>query len=535
VPIATSAILLTGHQLGEGAVPVVLGLAIDDAVAQNDPAHLALWVAMLALAFATLSLSWRFGARAGARVRLGIAHELRLGLAAAVFDGRAPDNSGAVLTLAVSDARRVGESVRAAVGSVAALVLVLASMAAIARVSALLAALVLLGAAAMLAVAWLLSRPIEARSRAEQEAQASAAASAVDLIAGLRVLAGLRAGRAAAARYRGVSREAVRHATRAAGAEAAVDGLAGLLALAYLLAVAAGAAFAAARGAVSIGDLIAVLGLSQLLIDPLRGLAGVGPALRRGRASARRIDAVLGAPRPEPGTLEPARRGVPELVLDRVAAPGLDDVTLRVPPGALLGVAAPDPVAAESLLALLGGELRPAAGRVLVDGVELGQLAPAAARERVLAWPHGAFPIGATAAEVLGGADAPRRPVLSATVADDVLDRLPGGAAAPIDERGASLSGGERQRLALARLLAVDPPALVLHEPASALDAVTETAVADGIRTLRRGRTTVLVSTSPALLGRCDRVAFLVDGAIRAEGAHAELLARADYRAAVGR
>jgi len=490
---------------------------------------------VLALAFTTLSLSWRFGARAGARVRLGIAHELRLGLAAAVFDGRARDDSGAVLTLAVSDARRVGESVRSAIGSVAALVLVLASMAAIARVSPLLAALVLVGAAAMLAVTWLLSRPIEARSRAEQEAQASAASAAVDLIAGLRVLAGLRAGRAAAARYRGVSREAVRHATRAAGAEAAVDGLAGLLALTYLLAVAAGSALAAARGAVSIGDLIAVLGLSQLLIDPLRGLAGVWPALRRGRASAHRIDAVLGAARREPGTLEPAGGGVPELVLDGVVAPGLDGATLRVPPGTLLGVAAPEPAAAESVLALFGGELLPFAGRILVDGVELALLAPEAARERVLAWPHGAFPIGDTAAEVLGGADAPRPPVLQASAADDVLDRLPGGAAAAIDERGSSLSGGERQRLALARLLAVDPPALVLHEPASALDAVTETAVADGLRALRRGRTTVLVSTSPALLSRCDRVVFLIDGAVRAEGPHAELLDRPDYRAAVVR
>lgn len=534
-PILLAALLLTTHQLGEGAVPVVLGAAIDDAVAGGDPWRLTLWIGVLAAAFAVLSLSWRFGARNGARARLGTAHELRIGVAAAVLDGRARDDDGAVLTLAVSDARRVGDAVRLALSAVAALALLIGSLIAIARVSVLLAGLVLLGAVAMLGASWLLSRPIEARSRAEQEAQSLAATSAVDLVSGIRVLAGLRAGPAAALRYRDVSREAVRHATRAAGAEGAVDGLATLLAVAYLLVVAAGAALAAAQGAMSIGDVIAVLGLSQLLIDPLRGLAGVWPALRRGRVSGQRIDALLGAPPAPAGVLDPTGDGVPELALEAVVAPGLDGATLRIAPGTLQGLVAPEPETGAAVIALLGGELRPERGRILLDGAELSRLRPDAARGRLLAWPLGAFPLGETVAETLGSPDGRPAAALAASAADDVLDRLPGGMAAGIAEHGASLSGGERQRLALARLLVEDPPALVLHEPTSALDAVTETIVADGIRDARRARTTLLVTTSPALLDRCDRVALLVDGAVAAEGTHAELLAREDYRAAVGR
>lgn len=546
--IAAAAVLLTTHQLGEGAVPVVLGAAIDDAVNGGDPWRLVLWLAVLAAAFTALSLSWRFGARNGARVRLGIAHELRVAVGAAALDGRASIGGGALLTLAVSDARRVGDAVRLVLGALAGAILLLGSLAAIAWISPLLAAIVLVAAIAMLAVVGLLSRPIEARSRAEQEADARAAASAVDLIAGLRVLAGLRAGRAAAARYRGVSRDAVRHATRAARAEGAVAGLAALLAGAYLAVVGAASAFAAAHGTMSIGDVIAVLGLSQLLIDPLQGLAGVWPAVRRGRASGRRIDTVLRAERPAAGTAEAPRAPAPSLGLDAVAAPGLDGVTLRIGAGSFHGLVAPDPAVAGSIVALLGGEQRADRGRVLVEEHDLAKLRPDAARTCVLAWPHGAFPPGETVAEVLGGRtpgrsgpgdDGPVGPasamVLAATAADDVLDRLPDGADAVLTEQGAALSGGERQRLALARLLLADPPALVLEDPTSALDAVTEAAVAGGLHDVRRGRTTLVLTASPAILGRCDRVTLILDGTVRAEGTHAELLQRADYRAAVAR
>jgi putative ABC transport system ATP-binding protein len=105
---------------------------------------------------------------------------------------------------------------------------------------------------------------------------------------------------------------------------------------------------------------------------------------------------------------------------------------------------------------------------------------------------------------------------------------------APVSEQGRSLSGGQRQRVALARALATDAPVLVLHDPTTALDTVTEARVAEALRELRRGRTTLVATTSPALLAACDRVVELDGGAVRAQGSHAELLDRhADYRALV--
>ncbi|MCW2583617.1 MAG: multidrug transporter ATPase, partial [Klenkia sp.] len=94
-------------------------------------------------------------------------------------------------------------------------------------------------------------------------------------------------------------------------------------------------------------------------------------------------------------------------------------------------------------------------------------------------------------------------------------------------------SGGQRQRVGLARALLRDPAVLVLHDPTTAVDAVTEETIAEGLTRVRRTRTTVLVTSSPALLGRCDQVVVLAGGRVRARGTHAELTVDADYAAAV--
>ena len=101
--------------------------------------------------------------------------------------------------------------------------------------------------------------------------------------------------------------------------------------------------------------------------------------------------------------------------------------------------------------------------------------------------------------------------------------------------RGLRLSGGQRQRLAVARALARDADVLVLVDPTSALDSITEARVADAITTYRDRRCSVIVTTSPTMLGRCDRVAF-VDGADLVDVRDHESLVRNSeaYRALVG-
>ena len=125
---------------------------------------------------------------------------------------------------------------------------------------------------------------------------------------------------------------------------------------------------------------------------------------------------------------------------------------------------------------------------------------------------------------------------ISVANAEDILEALPEGLDADVDERGRSFSGGQRQRVALARALLADPEVLVLVEPTSAVDAHTEARIARRLRDARAGRTTVIAATSPLVLDQADKVVLVRGGRVVAEGTHRGLLAdRPDYRETVTR
>jgi ABC-type multidrug transport system fused ATPase/permease subunit len=119
---------------------------------------------------------------------------------------------------------------------------------------------------------------------------------------------------------------------------------------------------------------------------------------------------------------------------------------------------------------------------------------------------------------------------LTTASALDVLDAVADGLDGTVEERGRSYSGGQRQRLALARALLTEAPVLVLVEPTSAVDAHTEARIAERLAEHRRGRTTVVTTVSPLLLGQADEVVLLEDGLATATGTHRELLDHPAYR-----
>jgi len=121
---------------------------------------------------------------------------------------------------------------------------------------------------------------------------------------------------------------------------------------------------------------------------------------------------------------------------------------------------------------------------------------------------------------------------IDAASARNILDSLEGeGLEAEVVERGRTLSGGERQRLSLARTLFVDAPIVILDDPTSAVDAHTETRIAQRLSEIRNGRTTVVFSNSPLILDRADRVELILNGEKQEQGTHNELLERSQkYR-----
>lgn len=537
--MGVAALLAAGHQAGEALVPVLIGVVIDTAVATGSATRLVLWLAVLGAVFAVLSFSYRFGARAAERASEWAGHDLRLGLTRRILDPRggaeAGRLAGELTNIATGDARRVGGVNVVLPAGIAALTGLLVSAVALLWISVPLGLVVLLGAPPLLLLGHLLGRPLERRSAVEQERAAHASGVAADLVAGLRVLKGIGAEGAAVARYRRTSQDSLSATLRAARAQAAHDGAILALTGVFIAAVALVGGRLAAGGDISVGDLVAAVGLALFLLGPLQLLAWVNAQLAQGRASAARIAAVLSAP-----PAVPTGQGrMPDPVRGRVALAGvhhgpLSGVDLEVPPGELLGVVAPDPAAATALLATLARDTDPDAGTVTLDGAPLSTLDPADLRGAILVAAHHATLFAGTVASNVSSRGGEVGRAMAAAAADEVAHSLPEGAETMLGERAQSLSGGQRQRVALARALAADPPVLVLHDPTTAVDAVTEARIAAGIRDMRAGRTTILVTTSPALLAATDRVAVLDGGTVTAVGHHADLVAGDPiYRAAV--
>ncbi|WP_310724952.1 ABC transporter ATP-binding protein [Streptomyces sp. N2A] len=184
---------------------------------------------------------------------------------------------------------------------------------------------------------------------------------------------------------------------------------------------------------------------------------------------------------------------------------------------------------------------------VTLGGIPLDDLPRDAARRAVLVQDKDPMLLSGTLGELLDVPSSGRLAADEALTAAQCGDVLTALAQASLDdsgnpmhthitERGRSLSGGQRQRLALARSLVTDPEVLVLDEPTSAVDAHTEARIADGLREVRTGRTTVVLTSSPLLLDRADQVAFLHEGKVVAEAPHRELLhSHPAYRAVVTR
>jgi putative ABC transport system ATP-binding protein len=175
---------------------------------------------------------------------------------------------------------------------------------------------------------------------------------------------------------------------------------------------------------------------------------------------------------------------------------------------------------------------------VRVGGQELADLSVEAVREHMLVNPYDGEIFAGTLRTNIDPSGTGRMipEAVEASMLTDVVALHREGLDHPVRDRGANLSGGQRQRLSLARALAADTDVLVLHNPTTAVDAVTEQLIARNVAKLRRGRTTVVITSSPALLDAADRVLVLDDGVITAEDTHRNLLATdAAYCLAVAR
>ncbi|MGW1189108.1 ABC transporter ATP-binding protein [Streptomyces sp. NPDC002559] len=535
-------VLMGLYQAGETAFPIALGLIVEHTMRDRGPVALGLSIGALAVIITTVSLSWRFGMRVLQKANTTEAHRWRVRVAARVLQPVAGDTdlkSGEVLTIATEDADQTADIIEVVPLLVSSLVAVVVAALALGLADVRLGLLVIVGTVAILSVLAVLSRRIGASTREQQARVARAGAKVADLIVGLRPLHGFGGNHAAFGAYRRVSTDARRQAITVAGVNGTYEGTALALNAVLAAAVSLTAGWLAFGGGITVGELVMAVGLAQFIIEPLKMFSEMPKYVMIARASAQRMALVLDAPPvTTPGPRRPAKGG--GLTLDGVRYGALRGLEFEVEAGAFVAITAYRPREAADLASVLAVNVPPDAygGAVRLGGQALAELSVEAVREHMLVNPYDGEIFAGTLRTNIDPSGTGRMvpEAVEASMLTDVVALHREGLDHEVRDRGANLSGGQRQRLSLARALASDAEVLVLHDPTTAVDAVTEQLIARNVAKLRRGRTTVVLTSSPALLDAADRVLVLDGGVITAEDTHRNLLAgNKEYCLAVAR
>jgi ATP-binding cassette subfamily B protein len=354
----------------------------------------------------------------------------------------------------------------------------------------------------------------------------------VDTILGMRVVSSLQAGEHETARFRKGNDAFVRAMLRMQITSFMAGALPGTILTAATASVILYGGWMIMHDQMTIGALVAFMAYHMRLLTPVQVLMGLASGLATARVSLGRIFELLDtkaavADSVKPQRLERVRTSIRfehvHLRYDR--EPILEDVSFEIPQGAFCAILGPSGAGKSTLADLMVRQLDPDQGRVLVDGMDLRDIALKDLRREVLLIDQSPYlfneTIAANIAFALPGAtraeieEAGRQAGL-----EELMRRLPEGYDTRTGERGLALSAGERQRIALARALLRRPSILILDEPTSALDVKTEALIAANLRASLPDATIVVITHKPAL-------ARIADTVITVEAGRAEISRRA--------
>ena len=528
-------VLAVVWMVAQALMPAAVGRAVDAGLTHRDQDALLGWgLALLGLGVLQAGAgilrhrcavhNWLGAAYRTVQVTVEAANRLGAALPRRVA-------AGEVVAIGTADIEHIGSAIDITARGTGAVVAIVTVAVILLDASVPLGLVVVLGVPLLMGVVGLLIRPLHRQQQAYRDQEGRLTARAGDIVSGLRVVRGVGGEPVLSARYRTQSQALRADGLRVARVESLLEAAQILLPGAFLVLVTWLGARFALRGEISAGQLVAFYGYTAFLVSPLRNLTEAADKLTRGHVAARRVVRLL---RLAPELVDPAR---PVALPD---GPGeLVDVRsgLVLRPGRFTALAATAPEDAAAIADRLG---RYVDGDVTLHGVPLGDVALATVRERILVADNDAHLFTGPLRAELDPHDAADRATVEAALvaasATDIVDALPDGLDSRVAERGREFSGGQRQRLRLARALVADPETLVLVEPTSAVDAHTEARIADRLGAARRGRTTLVCTTSPLVLSRADQVVFVEDGKVVAEGPHEDLLAAEPrYAATVSR
>jgi subfamily B ATP-binding cassette protein MsbA len=295
---------------------------------------------------------------------------------------------------------------------------------------------------------------------------------------------------------------------------------------------------AIAAGTMTVGELVMYLLFTGLMAMPIVQIASIGTQLTEAFAGLDRIQEILSTAREDSG--DEARIAIDELEGDiefegvwfeyNPGVPVLKDISFHARPGTTTALVGSSGSGKSTLISLVMAFNRPTKGGIRVDGRNLLDLRLADYRKHLGVVLQDNFLFDGTVAENIAyGTPHSSREAIEAAAnvahADEFVQEFEKKYDTVVGERGVRLSGGQRQRVAIARAVLADPKVLLLDEATSSLDSESEAMIQDGLRNLRKGRTTFVIAHRLSTIRSADQILVLEGGEIIERGTHQELYA----------
>ncbi|MGX9349744.1 ABC transporter transmembrane domain-containing protein [Shimia sp. W99] len=295
-------------------------------------------------------------------------------------------------------------------------------------------------------------------------------------------------------------------------------------------------------GGMSVGVLVQFVIYSVMVAGAVGALSEIWSELQRAAGATERLVELLHADDAVTDPANPVTPATPvrgEITFDGVtfqypSRPGvsaLDNVDLTIKPGETVALVGPSGAGKTTIIQMILRFYDPVAGRVLLDGVALPDMARDEFRHHLALVPQDPVIFATSARDNIrfgrpDATDAEVETAARAAAAHDFIEALPEGYDSPLGERGVMLSGGQKQRIAIARAILRDAPVLLLDEATSALDAESERLVQQAVDEMAQTRTTIIVAHRLATVKKADRIIVMEDGRIVAQGRHEDLVAQ---------
>ena len=291
------------------------------------------------------------------------------------------------------------------------------------------------------------------------------------------------------------------------------------------------------NGTLTLGSLLVVIAYLAAVYDPISAIAHSTGSLQQAVASARRVREIFAL---TPEVLD-APDGIDasgiegHIRFDAVSFAYsdqrnvLDTISFEARPGELVALVGLTGAGKSTIASLVPRFFEPGTGRVLIDDIDVARYSLRSLRERIALVPQQPVLFTGTIADNIryGRLDASDADVEAAARdanLHDFVTRLPQGYQTPVHEAGGTFSGGERQRIGIARALLKAAPILILDEPTSAVDAISEGAIFDTLRRLRPSHTILVIAHRLSTVRDATRIVVLNDGRLVAQGPHDQLI-----------